>query len=73
MTQEQRINSEIEAASKRIDAAYADDPRGRIDAAYADDPRGRIDAYLRIAWIVAHCPSDSLVELVVSCFPTIQQ
>ena len=37
MTQEQRINSEIEAASKRIDAAYA------------DDPRGRIDAYLRIA------------------------
>lgn len=32
MTQEQRINSEIEAASKRIDAAYADDPRGRIDA-----------------------------------------
>ena len=26
MTQEQRINSEIEAASKRIDAAYANDP-----------------------------------------------
>lgn len=61
MTQEQRINSEIEAASKRIDAAYA------------NDPRGRIDAYLRIAWIVAHCPSDSLMELVVSCFPAIQQ
>lgn len=61
MTQEQRINSEIEAMSKRIDAAYA------------NDPRGRIDAYLRIAWIVGHCPSDSLVELVVACFPAIQQ
>ena len=59
MTQEQRINRAIEAASKRIDAAYA------------DDPRGRIDAYLRIAWIVAHCPSDSLVELLLSCFPYI--
>ena len=47
MTKEQRINSEIEAASKRI------------------------DAYLRIAWIVAHCPSDSLVELLLSCFPYI--
>lgn len=28
MTQEQRIDSEIEAMSKRIDAAYANDPRG---------------------------------------------
>ena len=28
MTQEQRINRAIKAASKRIDAAYADDPRG---------------------------------------------
>lgn len=44
MTQEQRINSEIEAMSKRIDAAYA------------NDPEGRIDAYFRIAWIVGHCP-----------------
>lgn len=61
MTQEQRINSEIEAMSKRIDAAYA------------NDPQGRIDAYLRIAWIVGHCPTDSLVELVVACFPAIQQ
>jgi len=59
MTQEQRINRAIKAASKRIDAAYA------------DDPRGRIDAYLRIAWIVAHCHSDSLVELLLSCFPYI--
>lgn len=60
MTQEQRINSEIEAMSKRIETAYA------------NDPRGRIDAYMRIAWIVGHCPTDSLIELLVTCFPFIQ-
>lgn len=59
MTQEERINNEIEAMAQRIDTAYA------------NDPRGRIEAYLHIASIVSCCHTDSLVELVVSCFPFI--
>jgi len=60
LTQQERIDKEIEAMSKRIDAAYA------------DDPQSRIDAYFRIAWIIGHCPAEPLVELLVACFPFIR-